>query len=175
MTKRELPLFTDEVERSRRMETVPGYVRRFILNVRKLMLLASCLLLLVATGCGSFVTGSNEELDAVHSGGPDCTQSGCHQGFGAAGTVFTNISSSIPVSGAPVTATNISNAEATSIGTTDSLGNFHYDNTLEGSFQMTVGSRQSQTYLHKLPHDSGCNSCHKWPPSGDPMPWGRLY
>lgn len=145
------------------------------MNVKQLILLASCSSLLAFTGCGKDITGSNAELDAVHTGGPDCTQSGCHPGFGAGGTVFSNISSSTPVSGVTVKATNVSNAETISIGTTDTLGNFHSEGSLSGNFQMTVGSRQSQIYLHKLPHDRGCNSCHKWPPSGDPKPMGRLY
>lgn len=148
--------------------------RRFILNVRQLILLASCSSLLALTGCGKSVTGSNAELDVVHTGGPDCTQSGCHPGFGAGGTVFANLSSSTAVSGVTVKATNTSNLQTTTVGTTDSLGNFYYEGSLSGDFQMTVGTRQSGIYLHKLPADKGCNSCHKWPKSatGDP---GRLY
>lgn len=132
-------------------------------------ILSAVLLTILLAGCGNSVTGSNAELDVVHTGGPDCTQSGCHPGFGAAGTVFVNRSGLRPVSGMEVKAGTIL------IGTTDNLGNFYYEGTLSGNFQMTVGSRQSQIYLHKLPHDSGCNSCHKWPPSGDPMPLGSLH
>lgn len=135
------------------------------------------LLMMIAfliAGCGKSVTGSNAELDVVHTGGPDCTQSGCHSGFGAGGTVFTNLSSSTAVSGVTVKATDTSNLQTTAIGTTDALGNFHYEGSLSGNFQMMVGSRQSGIYLHSLPNDRGCNSCHKWPSPGGGAP-GRLY
>lgn len=136
--------------------------------------LSAILLTILLAGCGNSVTGSNAELDVVHTGGPDCTQSGCHPGLGAGGTVFASLSSSITVSGVTVKATNVSNLETANVGTTDSLGNFFYDNTLKGDFQMTVRSRQSGIYLHQLPDDKGCNSCHKWPTPGGGAP-GSLY
>jgi len=136
------------------------------------LLLIMIALLMVA--CGKSVTGSNAELDVVHTGGPDCTQSGCHSDFGAGGTVFANLSSSTAVSGMTVKVTNIANLQSTTIGTTDILGTFYYEGSLSGSFQMTVGSRQSGTYVHLFPNDKGCNVCHKWPtPSGGAA--GRLY
>lgn len=137
-------------------------------------ILSAIVLIILLSGCGNNITGSNAELDVVHTYGPDCTQSGCHPGLGAGGTVFSNLSSTTAVSGVTVKATDVSNLETTTVGTTDTLGNFHYKDSLSGNFQMTVGSRQSRIYLHKLPDDKGCNGCHKWPtPAGGAA--GRLH
>jgi hypothetical protein len=149
------------------------YFPRLTSHVLRLTVFIS---LLALAGCNGNITGSasgtNADLNAVHRDGPDCTQSGCHPGFGAAGTVFTNVSG-VPISGVLVKATNTSNLQTTAIGTTDTLGNFHYEGSLSGNFQMVVGSRQSGIYVHKLPADRGCNSCHKWPSPTGGAP-GRL-
>lgn len=147
-----------------------------VLEVRRgdMKILSAIFIAILMAGCGSSVTGTNTALDVTHKGAPDCAQSGCHPGLGAGGTVFASLSSTTTVSGVTVKATDVSNLETTTVGTTDTLGNFHYKNSLSGNFQMTVGSRQSGIYLHKLPDDNGCNGCHKWPTPGGGAQ-GKLY
>lgn len=136
--------------------------------------LLTVVLIINLNGCGSNITGTNAMLDITHSSAHDCTANACHPAFGAAGTVFANSDSGTPVSGMQVDAINTADNSRIVIGTTDALGNFRNNTSLSGSFQMLVGNRQSGAYLHKLPADKGCNSCHKWPgPDGGAA--GRLY
>lgn len=120
---------------------------------------------IVLTGCGSGVTGTNTSLDVSHKGGPDCTQSGCHPGFGAGGTVFSNLSSTTTISGITVKAQSISTGAVITLGTSDSLGNFHYDTVLSGFYNMAIGSKP-WSGAHNMPTQSGCNRCHKWLAAG---------
>lgn len=125
------------------------------------------LLIMIAfliAGCGKSVTGSNAELDVVHTGGPDCTQSGCHPGFGAGGTVFESAASTTPASGITVKAKSVETGTEINLGTTDSLGNFYYDQELSGYYNMAVGDKP-WSQPHSMPERKGCNSCHTWPPS----------
>ena len=134
------------------------------MKVRQLIFLASCVLLLASIGCGKSVTGSNAELDVAHTGGPDCTQSGCHPGFGAGGTVFADAAGETPASGITVKAKSVETGSEITLGTTDSLGNFHYDQELSGYYNFAVGDKP-WSQPHSLPERKGCNSCHTWPPS----------
>lgn len=129
-------------------------------NTKLLLITAYCLLLTVFSGCGENVTGTNAELDVAHTGGPDCTQSGCHPGFGAGGTVFESAASTTPSSSKTVTA-----ASATgkiTLGVTDTLGNFYYDGELSGFYTMAVGNG-AESQPHSMPEWKGCNGCHTWP------------
>lgn len=136
------------------------------MNVRQLIVLASCFSLLALTGCNGNITGSaggtNKELDAVHIDGPDCAQNGCHSGFGAAGTVFTDASGSSPAEGTTVKAKSVATGTEMTLGVTDTLGNFHYNQELSGYYNMAVGNG-AWSNPHTLPEWSGCNSCHTWP------------
>lgn len=118
----------------------------------------------VLTGCGNSVTGTNTALDVSHKNGPDCTQSGCHPGFGAGGTVFESEASAPPASGIRVKAKFVETGAEITLGTTDSLGNFHYNQELSGYYNMAVGDKP-WSQPHSLPERKGCNSCHTWPPS----------
>lgn len=122
-------------------------------------------LILILTGCGSGVTGTNTALDASHKGAPDCTQSGCHPGLGAGGTVFSSLSSTTTMSGVTVKAQSISTGSTIILGTTDSMGNFHYSTELNGYYNMATGGKP-WSGAHNMPTQSGCNRCHKWPPVG---------
>jgi len=121
--------------------------------------------LLFFIGCGSSVTGTNTALDVSHRNGPDCIQSGCHPGFGAGGTVFSDSSSSTPVSGVTVKAQSIATGTVITLGTSDSLGNFHYHEELSGYYNMAVGVKPWSS-AHNLPEYAGCNRCHKSSPAG---------
>lgn len=125
--------------------------------------------LLLLTGCNGNITGSadgaNADLGAAHADGPDCTQSGCHPGLGAGGTVFMNLSSSIVKSGVAVKAQSISTGEVITFEESGSLGNFHYHEELSGYYNMAVGNKP-WSRPHSLPDWNGCNSCHTWPPAG---------
>lgn len=122
--------------------------------------------LLLFIGCGSSVTGTNTALDVAHKDGPDCIQSGCHPGFGAGGTVFTSISSETPASGITVKAQSISTGELITLGTSASLGNFHYHEEISsGYYNMAVGSKP-WSRAHSMPEYAGCNRCHKSSPAG---------
>lgn len=128
------------------------------------------LLLTVFLGCGKSITGSNAELDVVHTGGPDCTQSGCHPGFGAGGTVFESAAGTTPTSGITVKARSVETGTEITLGITDTLGNFHYDQELNGFYNMAIGiGSEDWSDQHKLPDWKGCNRCHTWGASG------RLY
>lgn len=120
---------------------------------------------MILAGCGNNITGSNTDLNVAHVGGKDCAQGGCHAGIGAAGTVFTNMSSGTPVSGVTVKAQSISTGTLITLGTSDSLGNFHYHEELSGYYNMAVNGKQ-WSRPHSLPDWNGCNSCHTSPPSG---------
>ncbi len=128
-------------------------------------LFTALLLFTVLSGCGSSVTGTNTALDVTHKGAPDCTQSGCHPGFGAGGTVFSNLSSTATVSGVTVKAQSVSTGSTITLGTADSLGNFHYNTALSGFYNMAVSSKP-WSGAHDMPTQSGCNRCHKWLPAG---------
>lgn len=132
------------------------------INMLKTLLAISIVMAL--SGCGSGVTGTNTSLDVSHQNGPDCTQSGCHPGFGAGGTVFSNLSSTTPISGITVKAQSISTGAVITLGTSDILGNFHYHDELNGFYNFAVGSKP-WSGAHNMPTQSGCNSCHKWPPA----------
>ena len=121
-------------------------------------------IVVVLTGCGNSVTGTNTALDVSHKNGPDCTQSGCHPGFGAGGTVFKSEASTLPASGITVKAKSVETGTEITLGTTDSLGNFHYNQELSGYYNMAVGDKP-WSQPHSLPERKGCNSCHTWPPS----------
>ncbi len=121
--------------------------------------------LLLFIGCGNSITGSNTDLNVAHVGGKDCAQSGCHAGVGAAGTVFTDMSSGTPVSGITVMAQSISTGTLITLGTSDSLGNFHYHEELSGYYNMAINGKP-WSRPHSLPDWNGCNSCHTWPPAG---------
>jgi len=132
------------------------------------------LLIMIAfliAGCGKDITGSNAELDVVHTGGPDCTQSGCHPGFGAGGTVFESAASTTPASSVSVKARSVETGAEITLGITDTLGNFHYDQELNGYYNMAVGDKP-WSQPHSLPERKGCNRCHTWPPSEETS--GRL-
>ncbi|MBI4746191.1 MAG: hypothetical protein HY786_06570 [Deltaproteobacteria bacterium] len=146
--------------RSQKSEVITIYLLPLTLS-----LLSLTYSLLFFTGCGESVTGTNAELDAVHIGGPDCAQSGCHPGIGAAGTVFTDMSGETPVSGVTVKAQSISTGTVVTLGTSDILGNFHYHEELSGYYNMAAGSKP-WSRPHSLPDWNGCNSCHRWPPAG---------
>lgn len=122
-------------------------------------------IVIVLTGCGSSVTGTNTSLDVTHKVAPDCTQSGCHPGLGAGGTVFSSLSSTTTMSGVTVKAQSISTGFSITLGTTDSMGNFHYSSELSGYYNMATGSKP-WSGAHNMPTQSGCNSCHKWPAAG---------
>ncbi len=132
------------------------------MNVRALILLASCISLFAPTGCGKEATGTNAELDAVHIDGPDCTQSGCHPGFGAGGTVFESAASATPAGGVTVKAKSVETGAEITLGMSDSLGNFRYDKELSGYYNMAAGDK-AWSQPHSLPERKGCNSCHTWP------------
>lgn len=120
---------------------------------------------MIFAGCGNSITGSNTDLNVAHVGGKDCAQSGCHAGVGAAGTVFTDMSSETPVSGITVMAQSISTGTLITLGTSDSLGNFHYHEELSGYYNMAINGKP-WSRPHLLPDWNGCNSCHTWPPAG---------
>lgn len=124
-----------------------------------------CSLFTFLSGCGNNITGTNTDLNAAHVGGKDCAQGGCHSGIGAAGTVFTNLSSGTPVAGITVKAQSISTGELITLGTSDSLGNFHYHEELRGYYNMAI-SGKPWSRPHTLPDWNGCNSCHTSPPAG---------
>ncbi len=126
---------------------------------------------MVLAGCGNSITGSNSDLNVAHVGGKDCAQGGCHSGIGAAGTVFTNLSSETPASGITVKAQSISTGALITLGTSDSMGNFHYHEELSGYYNMAVGSK-SWSRPHSMPDWNGCNSCHTAPPAGGAL--GKL-
>ena len=140
-------------------------IRRSNLKFKGLILLVACFSLLALAGCGNSVTGTNTSLSVSHKDGPDCTQSGCHPRFGAGGTVFADSSSSTPVSGVTVKAQSIATWTVITLGTSDSLGNFHYHEELSGYYNMAINGKP-WSRPHSLPDWNGCNSCHTWPPAG---------
>jgi hypothetical protein len=124
---------------------------------------------MILAGCGNNITGSNTDLNAAHISTaakiPDCTARGCHPAIGAAGTIFKDKDSETPFSGVTVKAQSISTGTLITLGTSDSLGNFHYHEELHGYYNMAVGSKP-WSRPHSLPDWNGCNSCHTWPPAG---------
>lgn len=122
-------------------------------------------LIVILTGCGGGVTGTNTAIDVSHKGGPDCTQSGCHPGFGAAGTVFTDSSGSSAAEAITVKAKSVETGTIVTLGITDKSGNFHYDKELTGYYNMAVGGKPWSN-PHILSDWKGCNRCHKWPGAG---------
>ncbi len=132
------------------------------------------LILAAAAGCG---VGRNVELSAIHREGPNCIMPGCHEGAGAAGTVYTDLTGTTSRPGAVVEA--LSDGQVALTIRTDSLGNFLYASPLSGSFIMAIDGITS-TSVHILPDDKGCNFCHTLPPppnssiGGVPVP-GRLF
>lgn len=131
--------------------------------------LMAALVPIALIGCGKGITGTNAELDSAHvstaAKTPDCTARGCHPGIGAAGTVFANLSSNITVSGITVKAQSVSTGAVITLGTSDSLGNFHYVQALNGYYNMAIDGKPWNR-PHILPDWNGCNSCHRWPPTG---------
>ena len=129
---------------------------------------------MILAGCGNNITGSNTDLNVAHVGGKDCAQSGCHAGIGAAGTVFTDMSSETPVSGVQIDAINTADNSRIVIGTSNTLGNFSYNASLSGNFKFVVGGNTGgNVLLHKMPEFNGCNRCHRRP--GQEGAPGKIY
>lgn len=129
----------------------------------------AALLPIALIGCGKSITGANAELDSAHvstaAKTPDCTASGCHPGVGAAGTVFANLSSTITVSGMTVKAQSVSTGTVITFAASNSLGNFNYNSTLSGNYNMATGNKP-WSGAHPMPAWNGCNQCHNWHPLG---------
>jgi hypothetical protein len=84
---------------------------------------------------------------------------GCHSGgeaaFGAAGTVFT----AAGAGAAGLTVTLVDSVSTQASTTTNSAGNFYFEESLVAPFQVSITDGTSTATMADAP--GGCNSCHQ--------------
>lgn len=106
---------------------------------------------------------SNQFLSDIHAGYPDCMQSGCHKGYGAAGSVFNDFKGMSKAQGVQINMMQLPGNRIHSLPKTDGKGNFYTTAQISGNFMMyagEVGVVRPSTTLHVFPQWKSCNRCH---------------
>jgi len=108
-------------------------------------------------------SASNIFLDNAHRDNLSCSQSGCHTGFGPAGTVFADFNGQTVQPGVQINMVRLPGNEVITLPLSDALGNFYTTQTISGNFQMfagPVGQVRGSTSIHIFPDWNSCNRCH---------------
>jgi hypothetical protein len=101
-------------------------------------------------GCGGGGGGEGPTMRP----GDNCL--GCHSNFSAAGTVFG--ADGAGAAGLTVTLTDSASTQAST--TTNSAGNFYFEQNLSEPFQVSITDGTNTAEMPDAPN-GGCNSCHE--------------